>query len=355
MLEEGMKPPLPTLLLIAFCGLAGYVANRVGLPLPYMMGPLLISGLLSTTAVHYMPGEFPWLAGLRLVFIAVIGLMIGTQVTPSLFAETHGLAISIAALAVFVALCMGYNYVIFRRLGRFDTATAFYSSAPGGLYESIAFGEEAGADTSRLVLQQFLRVITVVTLLPIGLSFWHGAPLGSAAGMSMADAQVPLSRLPLIALAVAAGIVLGRLCRLPARQLTGPMAVGAALSLTGLVQMDIPQWLVNLAQVVVGAALGTRFRGSTGGKLVKGAALALLSVGGMLCLAAAMATLLAPVTGEPFDVLLISFAPGGVTEMALVALSLPANPALVTLYHIIRILITVLGLGLSARWLKRRL
>ena len=68
----------------------------------------------------------------------------------------------------------------------------------------------------------------------------------------------------------------------------------------------------------------------------------------MLGLAAAMAGLIAPITGEPFDVMLISFAPRGVTEMALVALSLPANPALVTLYHIIRILLTVAGLTLSA-------
>ncbi|HKK85326.1 MAG TPA: AbrB family transcriptional regulator, partial [Roseovarius sp.] len=51
--------------------------------------------------------------------------------------------------------------------------------------------------------------------------------------------------------------------------------------------------------------------------------------------------------------MLISFAPGGVTEMALVALSLQANPALVTLHHIWRILITVLGLSLTRRWLRR--
>ena len=45
-----------------------------------------------------------------------------------------------------------------------------------------------------------------------------------------------------------------------------------------------------------------------------------------------------------FDVMLISFAPGGVTEMALVALSLQASPAFVTLHHIVRILITVIAL-----------
>jgi len=350
-----MKSPLSTAVLIALCGVAGFAARWLGLPLPFMMGPLLVSGLMSTMLARHLPEEFAFLAGLRLVFIAVIGLMIGTQITPTLFAEAKGLAISVAALGAFVVLSTGFNYAVFRRIGGFDRPTAFYSSAPGGLYESIAFGENAGADTSRLVLQQFLRVITVVTLLPIGLSFWHGAPLGSSAGMTMAQAEVPLSHLPIIAAAVVGGIALGAVCRLPARQLTGPLVMGAALSLSGLVQMDIPQWLVNLAQVVIGASLGTRFKGTTRNTLAMGAALSLLSVGGMLCLAALMASLLSPITAEPFDVMLISFAPGGVTEMALVALSLPANPALVTLYHIIRILITVVGLSFSAHWFKPRL
>jgi uncharacterized membrane protein AbrB (regulator of aidB expression) len=53
--------------------------------------------------------------------------------------------------------------------------------------------------------------------------------------------------------------------------------------------------------------------------------------------------------------MLISFAPGGVTEMALVALSLQANPALVTLHHVWRILVTVIGLSVTARLLRRHL
>lgn len=350
-----MHTPLPTFLLIAFCGGIGFVAEWAGLPLPFLLGPLLASGLMSTLLSDRLPAQFPALTPLRTSFIAVIGLMIGTQITPELFAEAKALMASILALGLFVGLSMGLNYAVFRKLGGYDGPTAFYSSAPGGLYESLAFGEEAGADPAQLMLQQFLRVIMVVTLLPVGLSFWHGAPLGSAAGMTMASAEVPLSRLPLIALAVVAGIVLGKLCRMPARQLTGPMAVGAVLSLTGLIQMDVPQWLINLAQVVVGTALGMRFKGSTGPMLGKAAGLALVSVGGMLCLASAMALMLTPLTDEPFDVMLISFAPGGVTEMALVALSLPANPALVTLYHVIRILITVAMLSLTAKWVKSRL
>ena len=59
-------------------------------------------------------------------------------------------------------------------------------------------------------------------------------------------------------------------------------------------------------------------------------------------------------TGEAVDVLLITLAPGGVTEMALVALSLHANPAFVTIHHIYRIVLTVLTLGVITRWRQRK-
>ena len=59
-------------------------------------------------------------------------------------------------------------------------------------------------------------------------------------------------------------------------------------------------------------------------------------------------------TGAPFDTLLISFAPGGVTEMALIALSLQANPALVTAHHIYRIILTVIEMSVIQRVRRRR-
>jgi membrane AbrB-like protein len=195
----------------------------------------------------------------------------------------------------------------------------------------------------------------VVTILPIGLSIYLGTPVGSAAGMTFAKEDVPWTDLPLIVVAGVVGVVLGHVLRLPAKQLTGPMAVAAGLTLSGLFHIDMPDWLIKIAQVVVGTALGMRFMGLSRQLIFRGIGLALVSVGGMLIFAAAFAFALLPVTGQTFDVLLISLAPGGVTEMSLVALSLQANPAFVTLHHIIRILITVLGLVITARLWKKPL
>ena len=351
--DGGMATALVTLGLIILGTLAGTAAKILGFPLPYLLGPLLSSCVVATALPRHLPEGYAFPPLLRLVFIAVIGLMVGAQVTPELFANASRLVLSFAALTLFVVLCVAYNFWVYHRVGRYDRVTAFYSSTPGGLFESLAMGEEAGGDVAKLTLQQFLRIILVVTILPFGLSLWLGEPVGSAGGMTLAKPEVPWTDLPLVVLAGFAGSWAGHLLRLPAKQITGPMIMAAGLSLSGLLQIDIPQWLVDVAQIVVGTALGMRFTGLSRTLILRGAGLSLMSVGGMLMLAASFAFVLMPLTGEGFDVLLISFAPGGVTEMALVALSLQTNPAFVTLHHIMRILLTVLGLVLSSRGLRR--
>ncbi|KGM88632.1 Putative ammonia monooxygenase [Roseovarius mucosus DSM 17069] len=343
-----------TLLLLILSALSGFAGQAIGLPLPFMLGPLAISAFIATALPKRLPTSYRFPQKLRLMFIAIIGLMIGAQVTPALFTEAHHYALTFGAVTLFVGLAHAMGYTIFRRLGGYDPTTAFYASTPGGLYESIELGEAAGADVTRLMMQQFLRIIVVVTALPLGLSLWLGAPVGSSAGMTMARPDVPWSDLPLIALAGLGGLGLGHVLRLPAGQMTGPMALAAALSLTGWLSFDIPQWLVNIAQIVLGTALGMRFTGLSRRLLLRGTALAMTAVGAMLTLGVGLAILLHEMTGEAVDVLLITLAPGGVTEMALVALSLHANPAFVTIHHIYRIVLTVLTLGMITRWRQRK-
>ncbi|MET4100696.1 membrane AbrB-like protein [Roseovarius sp. MBR-78] len=344
-----MPQTLTTIALMILAYAWGLAAQAVGLPLPFMLGPLIGAALIATGVPHRLPEGYRFPTALRLAFIAIIGLMIGAQVTPALFSQAQGYALTLGAVTLFVGLAHGAGYAIYRRLGGYDATTAFYASAPGGLYESIEMGAAAGADMTRLMMQQFLRIIVVVTVLPLGLSLWLGAPVGSAGGMTLARGDVAWSDLPVVALAGLGGLALGRVLRLPAGQMTGPMALAAVLSLTGWLSLELPQWLVNLAQMVLGTALGMRFTGLSRGLLARGAGLALLAVGSMLGIGVALAAGLHALTGAAVDVLVISLAPGGVTEMALIALSLNANPAFVTLHHIYRIVLTVVVIGAAAR------
>ncbi len=343
------SPHLATLILICLGAIGGALATLTPLPLPFMLGSLIVSATVAMTASHRLPEGYRFPQPLRLVFIAAIGVMIGAQVTPDLAALIPSMAISLAALTLFVGLAHAGNFAIFHHLGGYDRGTAFYSGTPGGLMESIAMGEEAGADVAVIGLQQFLRIILVITLVPIGLSLWYGAPVGSAGGASLAPAQTGLSDLPLVAAVGGAGLWLGLKLRLPAGQLTGPLFVAALMGLSGIGAPALPDWLIHVAQIVIGTSLGLRFVGLARSDMMRALWLGFISVTSMLSLGTALALAVHQITDTPFDVALISLAPGGVTEMALVALSLNASPAIVSANHIYRIILTVIEISVLAR------
>ena len=49
-------------------------------------------------------------------------------------------------LALFLATGTGLIYLFLNRIARLDTATAYFSSTPGGFSEMVQVGESLGAD-----------------------------------------------------------------------------------------------------------------------------------------------------------------------------------------------------------------
>lgn len=331
--------------LLALGGAAGFLFQWIGTPLPFMLGSLIMAAAGAMTFGDRFPQGYSYPLPFRQLFVGVIGVMIGAQVSPDLLTLAPKLLVSIPAILLFVVLAHSANYLIFRKVGKLDRATSYYSGSPGGLLESIAFGEDAGADIRVLTILQFLRIIVVVAVLPFAISIYEGEPVGSAAGLTTsADPAIWLD-VVLVMLFSVAGVWLGGKVKLPASQLAGPLFLVGVATATGIVDLNIPGWLVASAQVVVGISLGLRFVGITRRMMISGLGLSLLSGASMLGIGAILSLIVARLTDFSLETLIISFAPGGVTEMSLIALSLAANPTFVTLHHLVRIVATVVELA----------
>ncbi len=338
-----------TALLLALGTGGGFLASLAGMAMPFMLGALFATALGAGLAGHAYPRGYGFPQRFRLPFIGIIGVAIGARVSPGLLQTGGGVLLSFAAVSVFVVLAQLMSAAIFRRLGGLDPATAWFSASPGGLLEAVAMGEAAGADMRMLTLLQFLRIILVVSILPIWFSIREGAPVGSAAGLALGQGEVTPGGVVLVAALAVAGALLALRMRLPAGQLTGPLILAAAVSWFALAELAIPGWLMAAAQVVVGVSLGARFHGVGGRLLARAAGLGLLSVGAMLALGAGLAELVHLASGLPLDMLVIAYAPGGMTEMGLVAISLAAEPALVAAHHLYRVTLTVAFLSVAGR------
>ncbi len=339
--------PMAAQLTLAAAG--GAVALWAGLPMPWLLGALIATATAAIRAAGkgLFAQHFP--QGARRYFVAVVGVMIGQSFTPGLLATLSGLWLSLAGIAVFVVLAQGVGYLLFRHIGGHDRRTAMFAAMPGGLIEAVTFGERYGADVQVITLQHFARVILVVAAIPLAFQLWSGHRVGSAAGLMRIGADAGLADLALTLGFAALGIWLGKVLRLPAPVLIGPLLISATLHATRLTDATTPGWLLGLAQLVIGTGLGTSFGGIKQAQLLRAFAMAGLSVTLYLGLGIGFALVLARLTAIPLPALIISFAPGGVTEMGLVALSLNLSPIIVAAHHVFRITLTVLIMSIAAR------
>ena len=103
-------------------------------------------------------------ARLRSVMVPILGVMLGSGFTPALFSNAANWAVTLALLPVFIVAAFSGAYIIYRRIGRYDPVTAFYSSAPGGLTDMILMGTEAGGEERRIAMAHAGRIFIVVTI-----------------------------------------------------------------------------------------------------------------------------------------------------------------------------------------------
>lgn len=331
-------------------GLAGgLVAFILGVPMPFLLGGIVgAAGYVLWYERHdkRLPKMSRWV---RLVSMSIIGAMIGSRFSPELLTLLPKFWISGLALLPFILLAHGGSYAIMRKLGGYTKLDAYFAALPGGIVDSIALAEEAGADLRVVTAQHFIRIIVVVASVPLLFLFIQGDAVGSMGGETMATTNYDVMDVVLLVSIALIGLVIGRTIRLPVAHMLGPLVLALVLSVMGVIEIDIPPWLGHTAQYVVGTALGAQFSGLSRKMLARGLGMGLLSGGYMLLLAAGFALTLMQFVPAGFGALFISFAAGGLAEMSLIALSLNFNPVVVALHHLGRILLTVYVGGLLLR------
>jgi membrane AbrB-like protein len=344
---------LPAAALALAFGMTGAgIAYLLDLPLPFLLGSVLGTGIAALAGVRPF-GVTPRLPDVtRTIFVPVIGVSIGASFTPEVFGDFARWWPSFAALFLFVPAAHFVGFAAMTRMGGVDRVTAFYGAAPGGLIEAVLLGEQAGADTALLTMLQFMRLILCIVLIPIGITLYTGMAVGSSSGAVLGGGSdhLGLEGWAILVASGAIGLWGARRLNFPAWIMTGPLAVSAAVHLAGFVEGGPPGWLINLTQLMIGVTLGGRFAGKSPAIFLTALRLSGVVVALVCALAALIGLGLSGIVGESWTAVFLAFAPGGVAEMSLVALSMEISVIYVTAHHVLRIVLSIL----SARYLAPR-
>ncbi len=335
-------------LALALGAIGGAVANYFNVPLAWMLGALFATMFARVAGA---PIDVPiWV---RANFLILIGLFLGESFEGVQVAELLQWPISIVGAMLYVPVAAACAYVFYRYIAGEEKMTAICSSIPGGLIAVVVVSGSLGADERQVALAQSLRIAIVVCMAPLVAFGLLGYPT---------PGDIVIAERPLIALDDLAILIAGAFAvmwvmkrfNVPIPYMVGPLLASAMLRLMGLVEGVLPHHLVEVALVVTGSSIGTRFYGISPSRLLR---FGLLTLGGtsiLMLVSAVFALAVAALTGQDFLVALLAYAPGGVAEMSLIALAIDANPGFVAIHHVARIVFVLLSVPLLTAWVGRR-
>jgi len=319
---------------LALCGAGGAACAWAGTPIPWMLGSML------AMAVAQMAGaNLATLPGGRAAGMVVVGIALGLYFTAPVLHEVATywpwfLALGVAAHGLGTVSAM-----VLERLAKVDRATAYFGSMPGGASEMSQMAETHGAQPDKVAIAHSARMLAVVTIFPAGITL---------AGFHASEAYQPVAfafdargLAVLLAAGALAGFVFTRL-RAPTAYMLGPLMLTIALTASGVVLSSMPTALVNVAQVLLGAMMGSRFEPGFLRRAPRFVAALVPSIAVTLGLALAVGWLLALGSGTYLGNGLLAAAPGGIAEMSITAKVLRLGVAFVTAAHVVRYIVVIL-------------
>lgn len=344
-IEQWQLRPLLGALVVATIG--GAIFWYLRMPLAWMLGAMTACGV---AAVLQLPINASPKIGRPMA--AVIGTMLGTSFTPDVVPQLQGWILPLLTLSLFLAVAGGVVFFYLRKLTKMDGVTAYYSAMPGGLVDMIHMGTEKGGDGPTIALMHSARIFLVVFFFPILIQFVAGVDLTGRSATYRPLGDLSIDIVFWFAVAAVGGFFVGKILRLPAYHIMGPMLASAMLHLSGVTDFILPTAAVATAQVVLGMTIGCRFIGTTPKNILRVLGISIGATLLLLVLTIIFAYVLTMLSDIPIAAILLAYAPGGLAEMSLVALSLGLEVPFIAVHHFARIILVVAGAAMVRRWLS---
>ncbi|TMV79766.1 AbrB family transcriptional regulator, partial [Thioclava sp. BHET1] len=284
----------------------------VNLPAAFMLGGL-IAGIV--TQICGAGVRVPRQASIGAE--ALLGCMIAGAITPialRTFLSHAPLFLSIVAAILVASTFIGW---LLLRLRSLPGTTAIWGLSPGAANAILLMAGPYGADERLVAFMQYTRILMVASIAPIIAHFWADpavAAHGSSSGSALDWAAFATS------LCVAAiGIAIQRKIKIPAGTMLVPMIIGGVLHATGLIQIELPGWLMAAAYIVLGWGIGLNFTMAVLRHAFRTLPQVLGAMIVLICFCGGLAALLWQVDGVDPLTAYLATSPGGLSSVAIIA------------------------------------
>jgi membrane AbrB-like protein len=229
--------------------------------------------------------------------------------------------------------------------------SAIWGSAPGGAASMTLLAEAYGADVRLVAFMQYTRVLCVTSVASL---------VASAAGQQNPPAAIvwfpPVDWLSFAGtLAVASlGVISAKVFHIRAGAVLLPLIVGAVLSNTGVMHIELPPWFLAVSYVLLGWSIGLRFTRESVAHCARGLPRVLAAILLLIAACAVFGQLLAVAAGVDPLTAYLATTPGGLDVAAIIAADSDVDVPFVLAMQFARILVVLVTGPSLARFLAGR-
>ena len=319
------------LLVIVISVPSALIAEYLSLPLAWFLGPMLSTSITSLMGFQI---KIP-----RIVLSAILillGLYIGNYIDKDLFEQIHDWAFTSMIMLIYILLSIFIVSKYLQKFSDYEKKTSIFSAAPGALGPLMILAEDQKTDLSHVATSHLIRLIIIVTVFPFFVnSFYDVEPIINTEEILKNQNIMNLIILIFVSLIF---IFLFEKIKIPAALLSGTLFASGILQITDIASYQLSSNIIDYCLLILGASVGCRFANKTFNEISKNAfhsfvATLLLVLLGLL--AAYVASL---IIDKNIFTLILSYCPGGIYEVAVIAIFFNLDPEFVSFHHIIRLL-----------------
>ena len=339
-----------TVLAWMVCVLAGWLGSLIGIPVAWLVCPMLMALVLRL--VGNPPGPHP--NGIFVAVQAIIGTVQGAvfsidSVKPL---ATNWLPVSLAIVLVLAVSVLTGKWLA--RITLIPVRTTQIGTIPGGAAGMVALSEDLGADTRLVAFMQYARVMIAILVISLYAHFAGHGDGGGLAAQTSHHGNLPQPMQYLLALAIIViGGWLGIRFRLPAGSMVGPLLLALLCGVFGIGPIALPVFVLPAAYFLLGVRIGARFDRETLSRIRRVAGLLIGSTVVLMGLCGLLGVALAAITEIDLLTALLATSPGGSDVAMIAALETGANAPLVAAIQISRLLVMLLLGPVLVKWLLR--
>ncbi|MFI8222531.1 AbrB family transcriptional regulator [Pseudomonas sp. NPDC085632] len=309
----------------------GALLQFEGVPHGLLLGSIIVTALFASKT-GIAPATPYGLGYIQVTLGIATGLMFEAWDSETASTMLPSLGVLLICLAVQIALA---GWWLTRGAGwnRTDALLAVYPGALAAVFDLL----ESEKASSKVIIVHLMRLLLITVLVSFLIP-------GQAAAVAVADGDPLTTGMALTALSVIAlSVLLGRLLLVigvPAPFMLTAIIITAVFVKSGWLHgFHMPDWSLNLAALILGVRIGSRFQGLGVAELGRHGRTALVSVGLMIVVAAVFAEVAARWLGSDPLSLWLAYMPGAIETIAIVAFGGGLNVVFILTHHLSRMVL----------------